>query len=282
MKIKVSVLTPVYNTNIQHLKECIESVLKQSFKDFEFLILNDSPLNKEIEKIVKDYANKDKRIKYYKNAKNIGITQSRNKLLKMAKGEYIAVFDHDDISLPDRLKREVQYLDEHPDVGVISCNTEWFPKQYFTNYPTDNLDIKTELIRSNAVPHTAMMIRKSVLDKYNIIYEEEFSPAEDYMLCIRLMEYTMFHNIPDVLVKYRFQKDNTTNKNWDKMVNADAMCRCVAISKYPYLYELLKNNEKNDKWIKLFGFIPFIKIRLLDKKIKYMLFNMFPLFYIKG
>lgn len=278
---RVSVLTPVYNTNPEHLRECIESILSQTFTDFEFLILNDSPDNKEIENIVKEYAKKDKRVKYYKNKKNIGITQSRNKLVDLAQGEYLAVFDHDDISMPTRLEKQVEYLDTHPDIGVVSCNTEWFPKEYTTNHPVENLDIKIALTRVNIVAHTAMMVRKTILQKYNIKYEEEFSPAEDYMLCLRLVEYTMFHNIPEVLLKYRFEKNNTTNRLWDKMVNADALCKCFAIAKYPYLYEKSCTNICYNKWIKLFGFIPFIKIKRRNDKTRYVLFNILTLFTIK-
>lgn len=104
---KVSVLTPIYNTDPEYLRERIESILNQTFSDFEFLILNDSPDNNEIEKIVLECAKKDKRIKYSKNDYNMGITPSRNKLLEMANGEYLAIFDHDDISLPKRLEKEV-------------------------------------------------------------------------------------------------------------------------------------------------------------------------------
>ena len=280
-KPKVSVLTPIYNTNPDHLRECIESILNQTFSDFEFIILNDSPDNLEIEKIVLSY--KDKRIKYLKNEKKIGITKSRKKLLDCSCGEYIAIFDHDDISLPMRLETEVNYLDKHPNIGVVSCNTQWFPANNQTNHPVDNLAIKITLTHSNVVAHTAMMIRRSVLDYSNIRYEEEYSPAEDYMLCIRLMEYTMFHNIPDVLLKYRFTDDNTTNKIWDKMINADAMCRCVAMARYPYLYKLSQSGDaKHHMWIRLLGFIPFIKIRKNGAKVKYSLFGLFPLFYIKG
>lgn len=287
MTVKVSVLTPIYNTNPQHLRDCLESILNQSFTNFEFLILNDSPNNREIEQIVKQYAKKDKRIIYKKNPTNVGITRSRNELLKMASGEYIAIFDHDDISMPDRLEKEVEYLDTHPHVGVVSCNTEWFPVQHITNHPVDNLKIKVALMRANVVAHTAMMVRKSVLDKYNIAYEEEFSPAEDYMLCLRLIKYTMFHNIPEVLLKYRFEENNTTHKQWEKMVNADALCRCVAMAQYPYLYELANesNKYKNTqtyKWVRLFGIIPFIKIKKYGFKTKYLLFGALPLFYVKG
>ncbi len=129
---KVSVLTPIYNTNPVHLREMIESILNQTFTDFEFLILNDSPDNRDIEKIVLEYAKRDKRVKYAKNEKNMGITPSRNKLLKMATGEYVAIFDHDDISVPTRLEKEVAYLDTHPYVGVVSGWLQYFPKQILT------------------------------------------------------------------------------------------------------------------------------------------------------
>lgn len=87
---KVSALTPIYNTDPEYLREMIGSILNQTFSGSEFLILNDSPDNNEIEKIVLEYAKKDKRIKYSKNDYNMGITPSRNKLLEMANGEYLA------------------------------------------------------------------------------------------------------------------------------------------------------------------------------------------------
>ena len=92
---KVSVLMPVYKTNEQYLREAIASILNQTFTDFEFLILDDCP-NDTRERIVKPY--EDKRIKYSINEKNLGISASRNKLIEMAQGEYLAIFDHDDIS----------------------------------------------------------------------------------------------------------------------------------------------------------------------------------------
>lgn len=86
-KSKVSVLMPIYKTNLVHLKESIESILSQTFQDFEFIILNDSPDNVELDKLVKSY--EDERIVYLKNEKNMGITQSRNKLLDLAKGSIL-------------------------------------------------------------------------------------------------------------------------------------------------------------------------------------------------
>ena len=178
---RVSVLTPVYNTNPAHLRQCIESILNQTFKDFEFLIINDSPENKELERIISSY--KDNRIKYIKNDKNIGISASRNKLLKQAQGEYIAIFDHDDISVPDRLKWQVDVLDKNPAIGVVSGWMKFFGKENFVwQTPENDLDIKINMIQNCCAAHTAAMIRKSVLTDNNIVYEDFFSPSEDYRL----------------------------------------------------------------------------------------------------
>lgn len=277
---KVSVLMPVYKTDENHLREAIESILNQTFIDFEFLILDDCPEN-DREKIVKSY--NDKRIKYFKNEYNLGITPSRNKLIDLAKGEYLAVFDHDDVSLPTRLEKEVAYLDSHPECGVVSANIERFPKKSVSHHPEMNLDIKRELMHANIVAHTAMMARKSILDKNNIRYEEDFSPAEDYQLVLRLIQHTMFYNIQEILVKYRFLETNTTNKQWDKMCNADALCRCFASKEYPYLFANHQDSIKGHPkyWVRLFDIIPLIKVIMKRNKSKYLLFGIIPLFSIR-
>ena len=153
---KVSILTPIFNTNPSHLREMIESILGQTFQDFEFLILNDSPENKEIEKVVLEYAKKDNRIKYSKNKHNLGITPSRNKLLQMANGEYLAVFDHDDISVPTRLEKEVNYLDSNPNIGVVSGWLQYFGQDNgIWKTPEIDTDIKINLTGKCSVFHTA-------------------------------------------------------------------------------------------------------------------------------
>jgi len=277
---KVSVLTPIYNTKPEYLRECIESILNQTFTDFEFLILNDSPNNTELDKIVKSY--KDKRIKYIKNKKNIGITNSRNKLLDIACGEYIAVFDHDDISLPTRLEKEVKYLDEHPFVGAVSSNTRWFPGNDLHIHPEHNLDIKKTLMHTMVFAHTAMMVRKSVLDDNNIRYESDFSPAEDYMLVLRMLPHTMFHNIQDVLVEYRYDGSNTTTKQMEQMVNGDAMCRDYAARTFPYLcYSSQVGFQSYHQWIRLFDLFPVIKVKYKQHRIRWYLFGILPVLGIK-
>lgn len=279
-KPRVSVLTPIYNTNPQYLREMIESILNQTFSDFEFLILNDSPNNKEIEKIVLEYAKNDKRIKYAKNEKNMGITPSRNKLLKMARGEYLAIFDHDDISVPERLEKEVAYLDTHPYVGVVSGWLQYFEgSNDLVKKPESDIEIKIHLTDNCYVAHTAAMIRKSVLIDNNIEYEECYTPAEDYRLWARLMDVTDFYNIPAVLVNYRWNNSNTTSTQKDRMLHAWYSVHMQLRNKYPEYYKVFKEKYDNSTVfrLRLFGFIPLVKI----KRHKFYLFEFIPLFKTK-
>ena len=166
---KVSVLTPVYNTQEEHLRACIESILNQTYTDFEFIILNDASTNSNVEAIVKSY--QDSRIVYAVNDTNLGISPTRNKLIQMAKGEYLAVFDHDDISMPDRLAEEVAYLDSHPEVGCVSGQAEVFGGKKGSgvwSVPEQNEAIQRKLLTASCVIHPACMLRKSVLEKYGI------------------------------------------------------------------------------------------------------------------
>ena len=231
---RVSILTPVYNTNIEHLHQCIDSILNQTFTDFEFIILNDSPENTELESEILSYS--DKRIKYYKNDKNIGISESRNRLLQLARGEYIAIFDHDDISMPDRLACQVEFLDTHPNIGVIGGWLQNFESNEGTFVtPENDREIKIALTEDCFIAHTSSMIRKSVLTNNNIKYEPEYTPCEDYRLWARLMDITEFHNIQAVLVKYRWHENNTTTNMSTDMKNIHDLIQSQIIKKHPEL-----------------------------------------------
>lgn len=277
---RVSVLTPIYNTNPAHLREMIESILNQTFSDFEFLILNDSPENKEIEKIVKSYP--DARIKYIKNAKNMGISASRNKLLDMSRGEYIAIFDHDDISVPTRLEQQVAFLDKNPHIGVVSGWLEKFGDTKnngeIWRQPEHDSDIRIALMADCHVMHTAAMIRKSVLTDNDIKYEEFFTPAEDYRLWARLLDVTRFYNLPQVLVKYRWFDNNTSKRMDAARIEAAQNIRLELCSKYPVYYDaMLKTGAYGTRFrLRLLG-LPLLKI----KNNTVYLFEFIPVFKIK-
>ncbi len=277
---RVSVLTPIYNTNPQHLRECIESILAQTFTDFEFLILNDSPDNTEIEKIVLEYATRDKRIKYLKNDKNMGITPSRNKLIKMARGEYIAIFDHDDISMPNRLQREVEYLDANPYIGVVSGLMQNFgSNNAIRTAPELDTDIKIAMTNNCSVWHTAAMVRKSVLVDNGIEYEEYYSPCEDYRLWSQLMDKTKFYNLQIVLVKYRMFQEQTSSKQKTKMNTMHRAIQLEMANRFPAYYDAWRVSDAHTTSfrLRLFGFLPLIKVK---HNIVY-LFEFVPLFKIK-
>ena len=278
----VSVLTPIYNTNPGHLREMIESILNQTFSDFEFLILNDSPDNTALDEIVLEYADCDRRIKYFKNEHNMGITPSRNKLLKMARGKYLAIFDHDDISVPTRLEREVAYLDTHPHVGVVSgwlekwCDNE--NDNEIWSQPEYDSEIRVALMSDCHVMHTASMIRKSVLVDNGIEYEEFYTPAEDYRLWARLVDVTHFYTIPDVLVKYRWFENNASKRMNKAREEAAANISMELCSKYPeYAKQVMHTKFVGTRFrLRLFG-IPLLKI----KNNKIYFFECLPVLKIK-
>ena len=258
---KVSILMPIYNTKEEYLREAIESVLCQTFTDFEYIILNNSPTNTEMDRIVGSY--KDERIRYVKAEYEMGISKGRNKLMELARGEYYAVLDHDDVCLPTRLEEEVKVLDEHPEIGVVGTLYERFPKSKgISKLPEYSETIEQYLMEGCAVLHPSSMIRASVLKNNNIKYEEEFTPAEDYALWCRLIGKTKFYNIQKVLMKYRWHETNTSKLQDDKRLEAvEKIHTFLKIDQR----NLWKEVHENCTWIvrgKLFGLIPIIRIQV--------------------
>ncbi len=273
---KVSVLTPLFNTDSYYLREMIESILNQSFQDFEFLLLNDSPECTRLDDIVENYRKQDHRIKYFKNERNLGISRSRNFLLGRAFGEYIAIFDHDDVSDTTRLQKEVAYLDTHKDVGVVGSYAKALNAKGRPDYanvikqPIDNVAIKRRLLNGCAIHHSSAMIRRSVLNDNNIRWENAYSPCEDYMLFVRLMGRTMFHNIPENLLLYRHHPNQASALQRERLEDATDCIRSVATRLYPCW--------ATPQWFYLFGFIPFIKIQKRGAgSTRYLLFGWIPI-----
>ena len=274
---KVSVLMPVYKTPEAYLRTAIESILAQTFTDFEFLILDDCPAD-DREQIVKSYA--DNRIKYAKNPQNMGISASRNKLIDMAQGEYLAIFDHDDISLPERLEKEVAYLDAHPKCGVVSCAKQNIIGSKVVVYPENNAAITRQLFVSCCVIHSASMVRKSVLEANNIRYEEEYSPAEDYAMYCRLVGKTEFHNLPEVLFHYRNFAGNTTHLQKQKMNDKTMQIKDFVRRDKPLLWEKILPYVEYVSRVKFLG-LQITKIVRRGEITKGYLFGKLPLYTTK-
>lgn len=275
---KVSVLFPVYNTKEEYLRVALESILNQTYRDFEFLIINDASSDENTEKVIKSYT--DERIRYIVNEQNIGISGTRNKLINLARGEYLAVMDHDDISMPERLEKQVAFLDENPDVGVLGGQYEKLPGGKLGKKPLYDKEIKLALMRDCAILHSASMLRKSALVNNSICYEKEFSPAEDYALWCRLSPYTRFHNLPDVLLQYRDHEENTSKIQSKKMEEATLAIYAFLQVENPVLYNLFLLKATRTIRYRFLG-LTFIKVVTKKAETKVMLFGRIPLLTVK-
>jgi len=273
----VSVLVPVFRPQESHLRQAIESVLGQTYANFELLLLDDCP-DSPSEAIVRSYT--DPRIRYAANERNLGISESRNRLIAMAKGEYLALLDHDDICLPTRLEKQVAYMQQHPETGVVSSQLHYIPKQTVSSYPEEDLEIKMALMFGCALPHTAAMIRRSVLDKASVHYEKEYSPAEDYRLWARLFPLTVFHNMQEALVEYRLYGGNTTSHTLGKMQAAHWKIAMRLRLEQPQYYQAALIKAKSNTRIRLFG-LPLLKIVSHHGKTIVYLFGVLPVLQFK-
>jgi len=182
--LKISVIMAVFNGE-KNIAAAIESILNQTYKDFEFIIVDDGSNDRSYE-IIKNYADKDDRIKIIRNNSNTGLTKSLNKAITQAKGEFIARQDDDDISLPSRLELQVNFLEQNPEYSFCGCNG--IIKQngvelleYF-----DYNEIKQNLITKNCFAHPSIVIRKTMFEKFGN-YDEKYLYGQDYELWCRLI-----------------------------------------------------------------------------------------------
>lgn len=273
---KVSALLPTYNTNPEHLRETIDSVLAQTFSDFELIILDDCSTEPAVREVIASYS--DKRIRFFENETNLGISGSRNRLVELAQGKYLAVIDHDDISMPNRFELQVNFLDEHPEVGVVGGNVTVIPKHELWSMPLENDDIENMMLLDSAVIHPASMLRKSVLDKHGIRYESDYSPAEDYRLWIRILGKTKFANLPDILLHYRAHADNTSSRQVKKMNTRGHMLTSMARIEHPEIWFRAQRYLETKTKYKLFGIFHIMTTREIYKRKEYLLFGFIPLF----
>ena len=217
---KISIVMSVYNGSF-YLRESIESILNQTFVDFEFIIINDCSTDNSWE-VMNKYAERDLRIILINNPANIGLTKSLNKGLKIAGGEYIARQDADDISLPDRLKIQANFLDFHPEVGVLGSNAKAIDEQgqYLGACPIpiehentiEHESLQAYLLVNNCLYHSSLIARRSLIQKIGG-YDEELRYAQDYKLWWDLGQLSRLASLPDNLILVRKSDNNITTKN---------------------------------------------------------------------
>ena len=241
----ISVVMPIYNCEL-YLDEAIQSVLTQTYTNFEFIIINDGSTDETLN-IIKAYSNQDKRIVLI-SRENKGLVTSLNEGISVSKGEYIARMDADDISLPDRLEEQLRFMKINLDIGVCGSWIEVFGEDVKSSrrkLSCSNERLKSELLFSACFAHPSVMMRKEVLKNNNLFYDKNFLNAEDFDLWTRLSFVTNFANINKVLIKYRIVNTSIT-----RIAEQDQEQRYRIISKIfdKYLVQLnVKNNQDESR-----------------------------------
>ena len=281
---KVSVLMSVYNTPETYLRDAVESILNQTFKDFEFIIVDDGSDKIDVKKVCNSY--RDKRIKYFYK-KNSGLADSLNFGLDHCVGQYVARMDSDDISLPTRLAEQVKYMDANTNVGVLGT--------WFQMFGTDNQTVKhpthikiLNLLHDQHVGHPTVMLRKALFDKYELKYNTDYKCAQDFELWSRAVFVMDIANLPCVLLKYRMSSTNVSSVHRQKQrenaqkVKQNILARITDnVELRQEIYDIIWNKTSKRK-IYLFHILPIMKIKQTTKYTKYYLFGFLPIIKIKN
>lgn len=255
---KVTVLMPVYNGE-KYLREAIQSILTQTFTDFEFLIINDGSTDKSLE-IIKSFH--DVRIRLVSNEINLKLIATLNKGLDLAQGKYVARMDSDDVSLPTRLQKQVDFMEKNTDTGVCGSWIKYIgEEQGECRFPTDSSDIMAHMFFDSVLAHPSVIMRKEMLDINKLRYDPEHLYVEDFGLWQRCSEFFNISNMPEVLLHYRVLstsicRSNETaqsatlaqlaNYNLAKLgIKIDDMILCGTISRFdfPKTIEYLRKIE---------------------------------------
>ncbi|PIQ02243.1 MAG: hypothetical protein COW76_01180 [Shewanella sp. CG18_big_fil_WC_8_21_14_2_50_42_11] len=227
----ISVVMSVYNSE-KYLAEAIESILNQSFTDFEFIIINDGSTDSSIA-IIESYMAKDEHIVLI-SRENKGLPASLNEGIAIARGKYIARMDADDISLSERFQKQFEFMEANPEVGVCGGWAYLFKETPSKNktmrHPRDHEELIVRLLFSVCFIHPTVMMRKEVLDELEYVYNIRFTNAQDYELWSRLADKSQFHNIQQPLLYYRVSESGITAS-----VNNDGLNR-----RYPLVSQVQK------------------------------------------
>ncbi|MBP7055329.1 MAG: glycosyltransferase [Candidatus Omnitrophica bacterium] len=210
---ETSVIMSVFNTEA-YLAQAIDSVLNQTYRDFEFIIVNDGSTDHTLN-MLEEYKKKDDRIVLMDNRKNIGVAKSLNIALNACRGKYVARMDPDDISLPGRLLAQITYMNANPDVGLLgSCVKSIDEKGRVTGawaYPCDDLSIKWRLLFSNAFAHPSVVYKRGIVLGFGG-YNEYIGSGIDFDLWVRMSASTRMHGLKEFLVLWRTHPESMTAK----------------------------------------------------------------------
>lgn len=269
----VSVLMPAYNA-AEHIGEAMDSILAQTFVDFEFLIINDGSTDNTVD-IINGYD--DPRIKLIHNDGNKGLIYSLNYGLEIAQGKYIARMDADDIAMDTRLEKQVSFLENNPDISILGTAFILMGTPYEIHHPNYNEEIRIKLLDDGAFAHPTVMMRKDSIDSNNIRYNADYKYIEDYQFWVEAaIQNLKMANLDEVLLEYRQHSNQVSSRRYQEQEETKQRIKLEYLSHYFGEYmsidELISVNQCFD--IDLPS-----KIAILDKLSKTN--NKYNLFYKK-
>ena len=212
----ISILMSTYKEEERLLRQAIESILNQTYADFEYIIILDYPDNEMHKRVIHEYASKDHRIQFYINEKNMGLTDSLNRGLSLCHGDYIARMDADDISLPDRLERQLNYLEKH-DFDLIGGITEMINEDGTLLYSIKSVPTKPEKINKalcygQCIAHPTWLGKKVVFDSLDGYRKMPLCEDYDFTLRAVLKGYKI-SNLNEPVLKYRMTSNSISRNN---------------------------------------------------------------------
>jgi len=212
---QITVLMPVHNGG-SFLPEAVDSILAQTFSDFEFLIIDDASTD-QTAAYLQDL--REPRVRLLRSEQRVRLARALNLGLNHARGEWIARMDADDISMPDRLSRQLDFLAKHPDVGLCGGRINPFGLHTGRYYglPENYEDLRSYALFNNPIAHPTVMMRRDLLERYDLRYDPDFCPADDYDLWARAMRHFPAMNMDSVLLHYRIHGESLTSTEWTDM-----------------------------------------------------------------
>ncbi|MBN1618184.1 glycosyltransferase family 2 protein [Candidatus Dojkabacteria bacterium] len=261
---KISVLTPAYNAKTS-IEDAVKSILNQTYKNFEYIIIDDASKDDTYNKII-DLAQKDSRIKVYRNKTNQGIPATRNILISKATGKYIVWQDADDISLKERIEKQVDFMEKNPDIGISGAYLQFFTEKdgdlLIREYDPNDLELRKNLFKYSPVSQGTAIIRKDILDKAGL-YDLRLTQAEDLDMSFRLGKYSKFANLQEVLLRCRFHEKSESSSKLKENIRLTLLVRQRAVKQYGYKMGLFDR----------LAFTITYMIQLLPAKIVFRIFN---------
>ena len=210
----ISVIMSVYNEEAT-IAEAIESVIAQTYTDWEFIIINDCSTDRTLE-ILKRYARQQDRIRILENRHNLGLAASLNKGIKAAQGKYIARMDGDDVSYRERLEKQVAFMKDNPIVDVLGAGAELIDENgktlAYTNLPETHDKLSANIHKICPFFHSSVIMRKEFLEQSGG-YNDRFRRCQDFDLWSRMCRQATFHNLQEPLIRYQTNSYKSSLKN---------------------------------------------------------------------